>query len=162
MNRPIAEAQAETRKEIEVGINMNEAFPSKWLKADDIERETIVTIQDVTMETIGDDERKPVVWFQGYDKGMVMNKTNANNVSALYGPDTDAWLGKAMLLTTAMVDFQGRSTRALRLYPPPRQQSRPAPQQNYAQASGGNPAQYDERNPPPPSDNEYARNFSAG
>lgn len=144
-----------------MGINMNEAFPSKWLKADDIDRETIVTISDVTMESIGDDERKPVVWFQGYDKGMVMNKTNANNVSALYGPDTDAWLGKPMTLTTAMVDFQGRSTRALRLYPPPR--PRTAPAQNHAPVNAAMPRQqYDDRNPPPPTENDYLGNYSAG
>lgn len=133
-----------------MGINMNEAFPSKWLKADDIDRETIVTIANVTMETIGDDERKPVVWFAGYDKGMVLNKTNANNVSGCYGPDTDAWVGKPMALTTAMVDFQGRSTRALRLYPPPRQPGQMQPQANSHMGQ-----HYSERNPPPPTSNEY-------
>lgn len=132
-----------------MGINMNEAFPSKWLKADDIDRETTVTIQDVTMENIGDDDRKPVIWFEGYDKGMVLNKTNANNVSGLYGADSDGWIGKSMLLATAMVDFQGRSTRALRLYPPPRRSSQQAAQTShqrplnqrggYADQSGGNP-----------------------
>lgn len=130
-----------------MGINMNDAFPSKWLKADDIEQPTIVTIKDVTIESVGDDERKPVVWFREFDKGMVMNKTNANNVSGIYGPDTDAWIGRTMEITTTMVDFQGRSTRALRLYPPPRQ--RPQQGQSYAQASGGSQA-YNEGNPPPP------------
>lgn len=109
-----------------MGINMNDAFPSKWLRADDIERETQVIIHDVTMEPIADDERKPVIWFEGYDKGMILNKTNANNVSGVYGPDSDAWIGKPMSLATAMVDFQGKSTRALRLYPPPRRTAAPA------------------------------------
>lgn len=104
-----------------MGINMNDAFPSKWLKADDIDGDTPVTIQDVQMQNIGDDERKPVIWFREFDKGMVLNKTNATNVSSLYGPDSDAWIGRPMTLATAMVDFQGKSTRALRLYPPPRQ-----------------------------------------
>lgn len=136
-----------------MGINMNEAFPSKWLKADDIDGSTIVTISDVTMESIGDDERKPVIWFRGYDKGMVMNKTNANNVSACYGPDTDMWIDRQMELTTAMVDFQGRSTRALRLYAPPR---RGAPATAPSHQRPLNQGAYDERNPPPPTENEYA------
>ena len=137
-----------------MGINMNDAFPSKWLKADDIERDTTVTITNVTIESIGDDERKPVVWFQGFDKGMVMNKTNATNVSSCYGPDTDAWIGRQMTLATAMVDFQGRSTRALRLYPPPRQAGAAQPQ---ARTNMGAQAgqQFDDRNPPPPTDNSY-------
>lgn len=150
-----------------MGINMNDAFPSKWLKADDVDGMIIVTIRDVTIESIGDDERKPVVWFNEFDKGMVMNKTNANNVSGCYGPDSDSWIGRQMELTTAMVDFQGRSTRALRLYPPPRRAATPQPQQrsqqgqqNYQQASGGR--SFDDRNPPPPTDNEYVNNYSAG
>jgi hypothetical protein len=127
------------------------------MKADDIDDKVMVTISDVTNESIGDDERKPVIWFRGFDKGMVMNKTNANNVSGVYGPDTDAWIGRQMELTTAMVDFQGRSTRALRLYPPPRnvQTSHQRPlNQGYAQASGGSQA-YDDRNPPPATDNPF-------
>lgn len=130
-----------------MGINMNEAFPSKWLRADDIDRETPVTISDVTMEPIADDERKPVIWFNEFDKGMVLNKTNANNVSGIYGPDTDLWIGKQMSLATAMVDFQGRSTRALRLYPPPRRAAQPAARpaargETYAQQSGGSERQF--------------------
>lgn len=101
-----------------MGINMNDAFPSKWLKASDIEGDMRVSIASVTMEDVGDDDRKPVVWFNEYDKGMVLNKTNANNVSALYGADSDNWIGKPMTLATAMVDFQGKSMRALRLYAP--------------------------------------------
>lgn len=101
-----------------MGINVNDAFPSKWMKADDIAGDTHVTIKSVTMERIGDDETKPVVWFQEFQKGMVLNKTNANNCSSIYGPDTDSWIGRPMVLTTAWVDFQGRSTLALRLYPP--------------------------------------------
>lgn len=100
-----------------MGINMNDAFPSKWLKADDVPGKVRVTINHVSMEDVGDDH-KPVVWFNEYQKGVVLNKTNAGNISALYGPDTDAWIGKPMDLTTAWVDFQGRSTKSLRLYAP--------------------------------------------
>lgn len=131
-----------------MGINMNEAFPSKWLKAADIEGDTPVTINNVTMEDVGDDDRKPVVWFREFDKGMVMNKTNANNVSEIYGPDSDMWIGRPMVLATAMVDFQGKSMRALRLYPPPRNA-----QQNHAQTSHQRPLEpaYDGPQAPPPS-----------
>lgn len=125
-----------------MGINVNDAFPSKWMKSSDIEQEMPVTMERVSMEEVGDDDRKPVVWFREFSKGMVLNKTNANNVAELYGPDSDAWIGRQMTLATAMVDFQGRSTRALRLYPPPRQSAAPA-------ASQTQPAAYDERNPPP-------------
>lgn len=101
-----------------MGINMNDAFPSKWLKAGDVDRDTVVTMRDVTMEEIGDDDRKPVLWLEGYSKGIVLNKTNASNISALYGANTDGWIGRKMLLSTTYVDFNGKSTLSLRLYPP--------------------------------------------
>lgn len=126
-----------------MGINMNDAFPSKWLRADDIEGQIPVTIRNVTMEEIGGDDRKPVVWFDEFDKGMILNKTNANNVSGVYGPDSDAWIGKPMTMATAMVDFQGKSTPALRLYPPPRRTAAPAARtaRQPAQFVSGLPAQ---------------------
>lgn len=101
-----------------MGINMNDAFPSKWLKASDVSADMAVTIAGVTMEDIGNEDRKPVLWLREFDKGVVLNKTNANNISSLYGPDSDSWTGQPMTLATAMVDFQGKSMRALRLYPP--------------------------------------------
>lgn len=121
-------------------MNIHDEFPSKYLKASDIEQDVTVTMRDVQREDVGDD-RKPVLYVEEFDKGIVLNKTNANNIAEVYGPNTDQWRGGQMTLATAMVDFQGRSTRALRLYPPPRQSSN-APINNGSQ-------QYDERNPPP-------------
>jgi hypothetical protein len=105
-----------------MGINMNDAFPSKWLKAADIgDHDMIVTMQNVTMEEVADGERKPVLWLEGFDKGVVLNKTNGTNISQLYGPDSDGWIGRQMTLSTAWVDFNGKSTLSLRLYPPRKQ-----------------------------------------
>jgi hypothetical protein len=39
-----------------------------------------------------------VVYFQGKQKGLVTNKTNANNIAALYGDDTDDWIGQKIML----------------------------------------------------------------
>ena len=139
-----------------MGINMNSAFPSKWLKSDDIQQPTPVTFRNVTMEEVGDGEHKPVAWFNEFDKAMVLNKTNANNTSALYGPDSDGWIGRQMLLTTAMVDFQGRSTRALRLYAPGSIHQQQAPQ-SPAQMTNAPLGQGDPRGDVPSamSENEY-------
>jgi hypothetical protein len=49
---------------------------------------------------------------------MVCNKTNANNIAALYGPDTEEWIGREIVLFETMVDFQGKSVPAVRCKPP--------------------------------------------
>lgn len=98
-------------------MNVNDAFPSKFLKASDIgDAQPTVTIKDVVMEDIGED-RRPVLYFAGKDKGIVLNKTNATNISGAYGPDTDEWTGKKVVLFTAWVDFQGKSVEAIRIRP---------------------------------------------
>lgn len=104
-------------------MNINEAFPSNYLKASDLKGTTpTVTMSHVTSEQMGDD-RKLVLYFQGKDKGMVLNKTNANNIATIYGPETEQWQGKKVVLAVAWVDFQGRSVEAIRVRPPHYQQS---------------------------------------
>lgn len=102
-----------------MGINVNDAFPSNYLKASDLQgRNVTVTIDRVDMEMIGNGsnrEQKMVMYFAGKDKGMVVNKTNANNIAAMYGPDTDGWLGQKVMLYEAMVPYQGRDVPALRV-----------------------------------------------
>jgi hypothetical protein len=98
-------------------MNIHKLFPSTYLKAADIDHETNVTISRLQIEQVGDNE-KPVVCFLEFKKGMVLNKTNSTNIASLYGPETENWIGKKMLLATAMVDYQGKSMETLRLYPP--------------------------------------------
>lgn len=125
-------------------MNINDEFPSKFLKAADIKTDQQVTMKSVSRDEVGQGDTKPILFFNEFEKGLVLNKTNANNVASLYGPETDAWIGKSMTIATAWVDFQGQSTQAIRLYPPQQQNQ-------YANQSAG--AQYDERNPPPHSGN---------
>lgn len=98
-------------------MNINDQFPSKFLKAADLNgSEPIVTIKDCIVETIGEDKR-PVLYFAGKEKGVVLNKTNATNISDAYGGDTDEWTGKKVVLFTAWVDFQGKSVESIRIRP---------------------------------------------
>ncbi len=113
-------------------MRMSQAFPTKYIKAEDIgnHRPTVI-IADVKMEDVGDNEMKPVVYFHGKEKGMVLNKTNAEMIAHLYGDETDAWRGQSVDLYTTMVQFQGRPTLGLRVMAPapqmPAHQNGPAP-----------------------------------
>lgn len=99
-------------------MNINDAFPSNYIKASDLKGGTpVVTMSHVASEQLGDD-RKLVLYFKGKDKGLVLNKTNANNIAAIYGPETESWEGHKVTLAVAWVDFQGRSVEAIRIRPP--------------------------------------------
>jgi len=101
-------------------MNIESAFPSTYIKASDLlGRSARVTIRNVLMETVGQ-EQKPILYFNGKEKGLVLNRTNANTISTLFGPNTDDWEGAEVELFPAMVDFQGRSVEAVRVRIAPR------------------------------------------
>lgn len=95
-------------------MKMSEEFPSKYLKAADLQgREVRVIMQNVEREKIGED-MKPVLYFKGKDKGVVLNKTNAGTISDSYGDDTEDWFDQPLILFSVMVDFQGKVGPAIR------------------------------------------------
>lgn len=111
-------------------MKVSQAFPSNYLKASDLQgRQPKVTMAGYKMETIGDDQ-KPVLYFKGKEKGLVLNKTNANNIASAYGDDMDDWQGNDVVLFSAWVDFQGKSVEAIRVrIPKPSESNGPAAQQ---------------------------------
>src|SRR6516164_2309386 len=101
-------------------MNINDVFPSKYLKASDLKGRRIeVVMADVKTEKLGDDF-KPILSFKGKDKGLVLNKTNANAIIDAYGPESDDWFGQPIILFEAMVEFQGKRGPAIRVDVPRR------------------------------------------
>lgn len=100
-------------------MNIDAAFPSKYLKAADIgDGDLPLTIKEVVIENIGqgeDIETKPILYFVETEKGLVLNKTNSNTIKGLYTAETDAWAGKMIALFATEVDFAGKQTLALRV-----------------------------------------------
>lgn len=97
-------------------MKVSEAFPSKYLAAADLQGKDVqVTIDRVEMATFDDGKSKPIVYFQGHQKGVALNKTNANNIAMVHGDDTDHWRGRVVILFTAWVDYQGKSVQAIRV-----------------------------------------------
>ena len=99
-------------------MKISDAFPSKYLKADDLGNQRItLTIMAVTMEDIGDKEFKLVMRFMGKEKGMVLNKTNATLCGTVWGDETNDWQGKQLELYAQPVMFQGRQVMGLAVAP---------------------------------------------
>lgn len=99
-------------------MKISQAFPSDYVKAADLNGKNVnVIIAGVEFVELGGD-RKLVLKFQNAQKGMIMNKTNAKNISVLYGDDTDDWIGREVVLFSAWVDFQGKTVEAIRVRGP--------------------------------------------
>ena len=81
-------------------MNINDCFPSAYLKASDLKdpktgrpKTYTLVMSGVEWVKVGSDEKLHLK-FQGAQKGMILNKTNANTIAAIYGPDTGGWMAK--------------------------------------------------------------------
>ena len=111
-------------------MKVSQAFPSDYLKAADLRgRDITVVMGSVKMETVGKDkELLPVLYFQGKDKGLVLNKTNGRKIAEAFGDEMDSWAGGEIILYEAQVEFQGNVGPAIRVrLAPPKQPRDPTP-----------------------------------
>ena len=98
-------------------LNVSDAYPSNYMKADDLGSHAVVlAIAHVEMEDLGTD-RKPVAYFADAKKGLVLNKTNATAIAAEHGDNMHGWKGKQIELFTTPVTFQGQTRDAIRVRP---------------------------------------------
>lgn len=103
---------------------ISDLFPSKYLRAADLQKPGIrlpvnVRIARVTQEELGGDDRakeiKPVVYFHGKEKGLVVNRTNGDELAVLLGEETDDWPGRVVGLTVQRVRMRNDMVWGLRI-----------------------------------------------
>ena len=103
-------------------MKMSTLFPSAYFKASDLgDGPTILKIESIKLEKMGDGEHKPVISFTGQSKGLVMNRINGNVLVRLYGDDTDDWIGKKIQLIATVTEFGGKTVDCIRLRAPARE-----------------------------------------
>jgi hypothetical protein len=103
-------------------MKTGDVFPSKYLKAEDLDADVEVTIKNVEMAELkardGKDESKPVCFFEEGEKGLILNKTNWAAIAKQHGDESDDWTGKKVILTVLDVDSFGDIVSAIRIKPP--------------------------------------------
>ena len=100
-------------------MNIEQAFPSNYVKASDLNgKPSLLTIRTCVREELGqgnDKEKKPVLYFKEAQKGLVLNKTNANVIVDAYGKMTEDWEGKPVEVYPTQVEFKGKLVDGIRL-----------------------------------------------
>jgi hypothetical protein len=61
--------------------------------------------------------KKPILHFKGREKGMVVNKTNAHVIAAMYGNDTDKWVGQRITIFPTTTTFGRTELECIRVRP---------------------------------------------
>ena len=63
---------------------VSDVYKSSYLRAADLEEPLTVTIKSASIEELGEDkEEKIVVMFKELDRGLVLNRTNADYLSMM-------------------------------------------------------------------------------
>ena len=93
-------------------MKVSEMFQKRFMKADDIVRDTTLTMDDVTEETVagddGNEESCFILWFTEIDKGLRLNVTNAVKIQSLLDDeDTANWKGHRITLYKSSTPFKG-------------------------------------------------------
>jgi hypothetical protein len=106
--------------------NLDDLYPSKYIKSSDLAGNThAVTIERMEIETMPKGERKPVLYFKNRTKGIVLNRTNADTIGAVFGKSTDNWMGQKIDLFATRVQgpngmVDGIRVRAVKAVTAPR------------------------------------------
>lgn len=113
---------------------LSEMLPSRFLKKDDVQKPMLVTIGDIEQVNVAPEgqpaENKWTMTFPELDKPLVLNSTNMHIVGAVYGEDTDGWLGqKIVIYSDPNVSFGGKLVGGLRLRAPKQTKAAPPPPQ---------------------------------
>jgi len=95
-------------------MKINDLFPSNYLRAADLDGDTVVTIKSLMKEEFQGKD-KPLLHFAGSIKPLVLNRTNAETIADLYGQEVDGWMGQEITLYPTEVDFRGEPTKAIRV-----------------------------------------------
>lgn len=95
-------------------MDMGAAFPSRFLKPQDLEGDRKVQILDVMMEQV-QTEFKPVIYFRGVEKGLVLNRTNNTVLISLFGKESNNWKGKSVTLYPSTVVMNNQVHPCIRI-----------------------------------------------
>jgi len=106
------------------GTHYLSMFDRNYLGHFDLQgKEVTVTINKVLAGDLtaqgGRKSKKPIIYFEGKEKGMILNKTNSKTIAAMYGAYVEEWVSKRITLyvsTTNNPDGTG-SVECLRIRP---------------------------------------------
>src|SRR5882672_6382643 len=94
---------SETQVKEKHGTDFRTLFDRDYIGAFDLQgRDVTVTIIKVIGGELtamgGRKSKKPILYFEAKDKGMITNKTNAKTIATMYGNFTEGWIGKRITL----------------------------------------------------------------
>lgn len=74
-------------------------------------------VQGAVQGTDGKKQKKPVVYFEGTDKGLALNITNVRTIGGMHGFKAEGWVGKRIVLYPTTTTFGPKTVECIRVRP---------------------------------------------
>lgn len=93
---------------------------SKYLKRKDLDGPKVVIISEVTSETFkNSSDPKPLVYFKGMRKPLILNRTNTDAIEDIAGTDEmNDWPGVKVEIFPSTVEVNGEAKDCIRVRAP--------------------------------------------
>lgn len=123
-------------EEIDLNQDYRAFYDSTYIRAWDLPpgKNITVTIERVERVTVkGNDNSeslRPLVFFRGKKKGLVLNKGMGKTIKGMYGKKPSGWLGKRIAIYATTCTAFGETHDVVRIRPtiPPAERKRGAPE----------------------------------
>lgn len=95
-------------------------FRGEYISASEFgDKQPTLTIGSVRLVKIdqedGRQRERGVVTFRETERGWVLNRTNSECLAAMFGADTESWIGKRVTLYSTLVKLKGASELGIRI-----------------------------------------------
>ncbi len=111
--------QQQQPKKFAPPVSVDEMFPTEHIKCADLRGEprtfTITTVAKQEVDGEKGIKVRGVVKFKETDQSLVMNRTNASLLMAMFGPNPQAWLGKRVTLKPDETKFGPDTVPCIRI-----------------------------------------------
>jgi len=92
-------------------------YENRYLKPDDFLEPTKCIITKVQEEVVNRKRNttRPVIYFEGYDRGIILAKLKQDMLIFLMGSsDTDEWTGRSVVVYTTWTKYEGKPVKGIR------------------------------------------------
>lgn len=101
-------------------MKISQVYPRKYATGEDLKGKAYsLTVKNVALETVHPQpgapaEDKPVIYFDGTAKGIILGPALARQIASILGDDTDAWTGKRITIYPQPMRVAGKEVTAIR------------------------------------------------
>lgn len=101
-------------------MNYRKLIQSNYIAADEFGKsEPTLTMLSVALVGLEDDkgkkQAKGVIAFKETPKAWILNRTNVECLAAMFGPETNDWIGKRVTLHALLVNFGAEKKNGIRV-----------------------------------------------